>query len=82
MKAVLRRNLITLNASTKKLERAYTSSLTAYLKTLEQKEANSLKRSRQQEIIKLRAESTKWKQKELNKESTKQGGGSWRKSTK
>jgi hypothetical protein len=32
------------------------NSFTAYLKALEQKEANSPKRSRQQEIIKLRAE--------------------------
>jgi hypothetical protein len=39
----------------KNLERASTSSLTAHLKALEQKEANSPKRSRQQEIIKLRA---------------------------
>ena len=38
-----------------KLEKAYTSSLTAHLKVLEQKEANTLKRSRLQEIIKLRA---------------------------
>ena len=36
----------------KKLERANTSSLTAHLKALEQKEANSPKRSRWQEIIK------------------------------
>jgi hypothetical protein len=34
---------------------AYTSSLTAHLKALKQKEANSPKRSRLQEIIKLRA---------------------------
>jgi hypothetical protein len=40
----------------KKLERAYTSSLTAYLQALEQKKANSPKRSSWQEIIKLRAE--------------------------
>jgi hypothetical protein len=40
----------------KKMQRAYTSSLTAYLKALEQKEANTPKRSRRQEIIKLRAE--------------------------
>jgi hypothetical protein len=40
----------------KKLERAYTSSLTAHLKALEQKEANSPKKSRLQEIIKLRGE--------------------------
>jgi hypothetical protein len=36
-------------------EREYTSNLTAYQKALEQKEANSPKRSRWQEIIKLRA---------------------------
>jgi hypothetical protein len=38
----------------KKLERAYTSSLTAHLEALELKEANTLKRRREQEIIKLR----------------------------
>jgi thiamine biosynthesis lipoprotein ApbE len=54
MKAFLRGKLIALHASKKKLERAYTSSLTAQLKTLEQKEANSPKRSRLQKIIKLR----------------------------
>jgi hypothetical protein len=56
MKSVLRRKLIALSASKKKLERAYTSSLTTYLKALEQKEAITPKRSRWQEIIKLRAE--------------------------
>jgi hypothetical protein len=56
MKAVLRGKLIALSASKKKLERAHTSSLTAHLKGLELKEANSHKRSRWQEIIKLRAE--------------------------
>jgi hypothetical protein len=54
----------------KKLERAYTSNLTAHLKAIDQKEAISHKRSRPPEIIKLRAE-IKWKQKELYKESTK-----------
>ena len=53
---VLRRKFIAMSASKKKPERAYTSSLTAHLKALEQKEANSSKRSRWQEIIKLRAE--------------------------
>jgi hypothetical protein len=43
-------------SSKKKLERAHTSSLTAHLKALEQKVANTPKRSRQQEIIKLRDE--------------------------
>jgi hypothetical protein len=56
MKAVLRGKLIALSASKMKLERTYTSSVTAHLKALEQKETNSPKRSRQQEIIKLRAE--------------------------
>jgi hypothetical protein len=58
MKAVLRGKFIALSASEKKLERAYTSSLTAHLKTLEQQQqqANTPKRSRWQEIIKLRAE--------------------------
>jgi Rps23 Pro-64 3,4-dihydroxylase Tpa1-like proline 4-hydroxylase len=55
MKAVLRGKFIALSASKKKVERAYTSSLTTHLKALEQKEANSPKRSRWQEIIKLRA---------------------------
>jgi hypothetical protein len=45
-----------MSTAKKKLERAYISSLTAYLKALEQKEANSLKKSRQQKIIKLRVE--------------------------
>jgi hypothetical protein len=40
MKAVLRRKLIAVRASKKKLERAYTSSLTVHLKGLEQNEAN------------------------------------------
>ena len=54
MKAVLREKLIALSASKKKIERAYTSSLTAHLEYLELKEANSPKRSKWQEIIKLR----------------------------
>jgi hypothetical protein len=44
-----------LSASKRKLERAYTSNLTAHLNALEQKEANVSKRIRSQEIIKLRA---------------------------
>jgi hypothetical protein len=50
MKAVIRGKLIALSAYKKKLKRAYTSSLTAHLKALEQKEANIPKRSRWQEI--------------------------------
>ena len=56
MKAFLRGKLIALSASKKKLERAYTSRLTAHLEALDLKEANSPKRSRWQEIIKPRAE--------------------------
>ena len=56
MKAFLRGKLIALSGSKKKLERAHISSLTTHLKALEEKEANSPKRSRRQEIIKLRGE--------------------------
>jgi hypothetical protein len=56
MKAVLGGKLRALSASKKNLEKAYTSRLTAHLKALEQKEANSPKMSRQEEILKLRAE--------------------------
>ena len=56
MKTVIRENFTALNASKKKLDRGYRSSLTAQLKALEQKEANSPKRNRRQETIKLRAE--------------------------
>ena len=82
MKAVLRGKLIGLSASKKKLERAHTSSLTAHLEALEEKEANSPKRSRRQEIIKLRAEINQVETKELLKETTKPGAGSLRKSTR
>jgi len=53
---VLRGKLIALSACREKQERAYASILTAHLKALEQKEANTPRRSRRQEIIKLRAE--------------------------
>ena len=56
MKAVLREKLIALSASKMKMERAYINSLTTHLKALEQKEAISPRRSRRQEIIKLKAE--------------------------
>ena len=81
MKAFLRGKLIALSASKKKLERAHTSSFTTHLKALKQREANSPKRSRWQEIIKLRAEINQVDT-ELFKESTKPGAGSLRKSIK
>jgi hypothetical protein len=49
MKAVLRGKLLASIASKKKLKRPYTNSLTTHLKALEQKVANTPKRSRQQE---------------------------------
>jgi hypothetical protein len=48
MKAVLRENFIGLNALVKKLKRSYTNNLTAHLRALEQKEANSPKRIRRE----------------------------------
>ena len=59
MIAVLRGKFIELSAYIKKVEKAHTSDLTAHLKGLEQKETNSSRRSRPQEIIKLRAEINK-----------------------
>jgi uncharacterized protein YicC (UPF0701 family) len=82
MEAFLRGKLIALSASKKKVGRAYSNSLTAHLKALEQKEANSPKRSKGQEIIKLRGKINQAKQKELFNESTKPGAGSLRKSTR
>ena len=82
MKAALRGKCIALSASKKKLERAYTSNLTAQLKALAQKEADTPKRSRQQEIIKLRAKIDQIDTKKPLKESTKPRAGSLRKSTR
>ena len=45
MKSVLEGKLIALSASKEKPERTYTSSLIAHLKVLEQKEANTPKRT-------------------------------------
>ena len=56
MKAILRGKLIALISAKKKLDRGYTSNLTTHPETLEQKEAYSPKKSRLQEIIKLKAE--------------------------
>jgi hypothetical protein len=54
MYVVLRGKLRALSASKKKLERAYTNSRTTHLKALFKNEANTPKRSRCHEIIKLR----------------------------
>ena len=73
MKAVLRGKLIAMSVFKEKMEKAYTNSLTVHLKALGHKEANISNRSRQQEIIKLRAEINQIETKELYKESTNQG---------
>jgi hypothetical protein len=64
MKAVLRGRFIALSNLLKKLERFYTSSLTVHLRAVEQKEANTSKRSTQQEIVELRAKINTEKQRE------------------
>jgi hypothetical protein len=46
---VVRGKPIALRASKMKLDRAYTSSLSAHLKALEEEQANTLKRIRQQD---------------------------------
>ena len=46
MEVVLRGKCIALNASKKKLARAYINSLTTHMKTLDQNEANSPKSNR------------------------------------
>jgi hypothetical protein len=55
MKTVWREKFIALCALVKKLEKFYSNNLTAHLRTLEQKEANTSKRGGMQEIMKLRA---------------------------
>jgi hypothetical protein len=56
-KSSAKRKTHALSVSKKKLERVYSSGLTAYLKALEQKETNTPK-SRQQEIINSGLKST------------------------
>jgi len=82
MKAVLTGKLIALSACRKKQERAYVTSLTAHLRSLEQKEANTPRRSRTKEIIKLRAEINHVETKRTLKESTEPKVGSLKKSTR
>ena len=53
---MLRGKFIALRAFIKKLEISHTSNLTAHLKALVQKEANTSKTNKQQETVKLTAE--------------------------
>jgi hypothetical protein len=75
MKAVLRGKFLALSDFIKKLERSHTSNLTAYLKTLKQKETNRPKRIRWQERIKLGTEINKFETKRKN--SKNQQTKSW-----
>jgi hypothetical protein len=50
---VLKGKFIALSTLLKKLERSFSSNLTAHLRALEQKEANTPKKSRRQKIVKL-----------------------------
>jgi hypothetical protein len=72
MKPVLRGKLIALSTSKKNLDKAYTSSLITYLKALEQKEANTPKRSKKQEIIKPGPEISQVKLKQKQIQTNKQ----------
>ena len=65
MKAVLRGKRIALSASKKKLESAFTSSLTAHLKALEQKEANTPKEEKMAENNQTQG----WNQQNRNKKN-------------
>jgi hypothetical protein len=82
MKAFLKGKLIALSASKKKLETTHTSSLTTQLKALEQKEANSPKRNRRQEIIKLRGKINQVVTRRTIQIINQRGAGSLRKSTR
>lgn len=62
MKVVLREKFIALSAFIRRLKRSYTTNLTAHLKALEQK-ANTPKRSRWWERVKLGAEISQLKTK-------------------
>jgi hypothetical protein len=56
MKAVLREKFIALRDFIKKLESTHNNNLKAHSKALEQKEANTPRKNRRQEIIILRSE--------------------------
>jgi hypothetical protein len=80
IKAVLRGNFIALCALVKKLERSYTNNLTAHLRTLNLKEANSPKRCRRQEVVKHRAKINQIDTKKTTQRINKTG--SFRESTR
>ena len=82
MKAVLRGKFIALSSQLKKTKKAHIGDLTAHLKALEKKEADSPRRSRRLEMNKLRDEINKIETQKTIQESMEQKAGSWRKSTR
>ena len=76
-----KRKSIAPKANMRKMEKDHISDLTAHLKALEQKEADSSKRRRRQYIINLKAKINTIKTKKC-KESMKQRAGSLIKSTR
>ena len=78
MKAVLRGKFIALRAQFKKMEKAHIGNLTAHLKFLEEKEADSPRRSRRLEIIKLRTEINKIETQKTIQRINETKVGSWR----
>lgn len=59
MKVVLRGKIIAASDFIKNLKKSHATDLTEHLKTIDQKEVNTLKSKRQKEIIKLRPEINK-----------------------
>ena len=82
MKAVLSGKFIALSVHIKETEKVHIGDLTAHLKALEKKEADSPRKSRRLEIIKLRAQINEIETQKQSKESMKQKAGSLRKSTR
>ena len=78
MPAVLRGKFVSLKAFIEKLERLHISKVTAYLKNGKQK-ANTPKRNRRQEIVKLRAEINQLETKRMLQRIKKLRTGSLRK---
>ena len=82
MKAVLRTKFKALTSLIKKLEIFYTSNLTGQLKALEQKEANTPKRSRCHEITNLRTEINQLETKKTIQRINKKRAGSLRRNNR
>jgi hypothetical protein len=82
MKSVWRGKFIELGAFIKKLESSHTNNLTVHLKVLEQKEANTPKRTKWQEIIKLKTDINQLETKITIQRIKEPRAGSLRKSAK